>query len=118
MATWESVVSKAKELTESAARKATDIVDLAKLKLELADNENAIKATYEAIGRLAYQAARDGAQDSDTLTELMNQVDELTAANAELIDKIDRNRNRKTCSACGTANEETASYCKHCGNSL
>ena len=118
MATWESVVSKAKELTESAARKATDIADLAKLKLELADNENAIKTTYEAIGRLTYQAARDGSEDNDTLAELMKQVDELTVVNAELIDKIDRNRNRKTCSACGTANEESASYCKHCGNSL
>ncbi len=118
MATWESVVSKAKELTETAARKATDIADLAKLKLDLAENENAIKTTYEAIGRLTYQAARDGQQDDDTLAELMTQIDELMAVNAELTEKIDRNRNRKTCAACGTANEENASYCKHCGQGL
>ncbi len=118
MTTWEDVVTKAKELTECAARKATDIADLAKLKLALADNENAIKATFEAIGRLTYQAAHDGQEDSDTLAELFAQVDELSATNAELIEKIDRNRNRKTCASCGTANEESASYCKHCGNSL
>lgn len=118
MATWESVVSKAKELTETAARKATDIADLAKLKLELAENENAIKRTYEAIGRLTYTAAREGQEDSESLAELMTQIDELMAENAELTDKIDRNRNRKTCAACGTANEETSAYCKHCGQGL
>ncbi len=115
MATWESVVTKAKELTESAARKATDIADLAKLKLELAENENTVKTTYEAIGRLTYQTAREGREDAETLAELMTQIDELMAAKADLIEKIDRHRNRKTCASCGTANEEDSAYCKHCG---
>jgi transposase len=48
----------------------------------------------------------------------MTQIDELNAENASLVEKIDRYRNRKTCSACGTANEETASYCKNCGEAI
>lgn len=118
MVTWEDVVFKAKELSEAAANKALDIADVAKLKIELAENEKAIRKTYETIGRLAYLAARAEQEDDDTMAELMTQIDELNEENASLIDQIDRYHYRKTCSACGTANEEAASYCKHCGESL
>lgn len=118
MVTWEDVVCKAKELSEAAANKALDIADVTKLKIELAENEKAIRKTYETIGRLAYIAAREGQEDADTTAELMTQIDELNAENASLVDKIDRYRNRKTCSACGTANEETAAYCKRCGEAI
>lgn len=119
MKTWEELVNGAKELAAAAGRKASDMADLAKMKLKLAENEKAIETTLAAIGRLLYDARRDEAPlQEDTIEELMGQVDELTAANEQLQASIDNTRSRKTCVACGAANPEGAAFCNKCGKPL
>ena len=119
MKTWEELVNTAKELANDAGRKATDIADLAKMKLKLAENEKAIEATLAAMGRLMYEAHLDECEPDDALViELINQVGELEAANEQLRAEIDNNRGRKTCRECGTANPEGASFCNGCGKPL
>ena len=117
--TWEELVNTAKELANAAGRKATDIADLAKMKLKLAENEKAIEATLAALGRLMYEGCMERREPDDVLViELVDQVKELEAANEQLRAEIDNNRGRKTCRECGTANPEGASFCNGCGKPL
>ncbi len=119
MTTWEDLVVKAKELAQAAGRKATDVKDLAKMKLAIAKNEHAMEATLEAIGRLYYDSRREGATlDEETVNELFTQMDELTAANADLQASVDANLNKKSCPECHAANPEDAAFCNKCGAKL
>ena len=119
MKSWEELVTAAKDLASAAGRKASDMADLAKMKLKLAENERAVEATLAALGRLVYDANRGGEQPADDMLEgLMEQVDELTAANGQLQAEIDNYRGRKTCASCGAANPEHADFCNKCGKAL
>lgn len=119
MKTWEEVFCKAKEVASAAGRKAGDLADLAKMKIKIAENEKAIDVTMEAIGRLYYDSRKAETEpDAEAVQELVQQVDELTAANAELQASIDQNRGQRTCSGCGAGNTADAVYCNKCGKEL
>lgn len=119
MTTWEDVVCKAKELAATAGRKAVDMTDLAKAKLKIAENERALTATMEALGRLLYDERKGTtALPEDTVAELVAQADELKKQNEDLQAEIDNNRGKKTCPFCGASNEESALFCNQCGKGL
>lgn len=118
MATWEDIVCKAKDLADAAGRKASDVADLARQKMKIAENERAIRVTLEALGGLLYESRKDGAEmNEDLVAELVAQVDELTAANEQLQAEIDNRRGCKTCT-CGCKNPEGAVFCNACGKEL
>jgi len=119
MKTWEELVCKAKELAGEAGRKVTDVADLAKQKIKIAENEKAIRATLEALGRLLYDSRRgDGELQEEMVAELVAQIDELAAANEDLQAAIDNNSGKKTCVVCGNANPSGSAFCNNCGKSL
>ena len=119
MKTWEELVYEAKRLAAAAGRKVTDAADLAKMKYKITENDKAIEATMEALGRLLYDSRKsETALNEETVTELMTQVDELNADNARLQAEIDNSRGKRTCAACGAVNEESAVYCNKCGHQL
>lgn len=118
MTTWEEIVCKAKDLADAAGRKATDVADLAKQKIQIAENERAIRVVLEALGGMLYESRKDGADmNEELLAELIAQVDELTAANEQLQAEIDNRRGCKTCE-CGCKNPEGSAYCNSCGKKL
>ena len=118
MAIWEDVVCKAKELADTAGRKVTDVADLAKQKIKIAENERTIRVTLEALGGMLYESRKEGAEMNEELvSELIAQVDELTAANEQLQAEMDNKRGCKTCE-CGAKNPEGSSFCNACGKQL
>lgn len=118
MATWEDVVCKAKELADAAGRKVTDVAEVTKQKIKLAENERAIRDVMEALGELVYAGrVNDSAPDEEIVSELVQQISELKAANEQLRAEIDHYCSRKTCS-CGAANPQDAVYCNACGKQL
>lgn len=118
MTTWEEVVCKAKELADAAGRKASDVAEVAKQKMKIAENERAIRVALEAMGGMLYESRKEGVEmNEELLAELIAQVDELTAANEQLQAEIDNRRGCKTC-GCGATNPESAVYCNTCGKEL
>ena len=118
MTTWEEVVCKAKELADAAGRKAADVVDVAKQKMKIAENDRAIRVTLEAMGGMLYDSRKEGVEmNEELLAELIAQVDELTVANEQLQAEMDNRRGCKTC-ACGATNSEGAAFCNACGKEL
>lgn len=118
MATWEDIICKAKELANSAGRKVSDVADLTKQKLKVAENERSIRDIMEALGHLLYDSRQnEAALDDEVVTELVNQVNDLKAANEELQASIDNFCGRRTCD-CGATNPNGAAYCNTCGKEL
>ena len=118
MATWEDIILKARDLADAAGRKMCDAADLTKQKLKIAENERAIRVALEALGGMVYDSRKEGVEMNEELTtELIVQVDELTAANEQLMAEMDNRRGCKTCQ-CGTTNPEGSAYCNACGKKL
>lgn len=118
MATWEDVVCKAKELADAAGRKATDVVELTKQKLKLAENERALRDVMEALGQLLYDSrCNEVPLNEELINELLLQAKELEMANEQLQAEIDHYCGRASCS-CGAANPQGAVYCNACGKEL
>lgn len=118
MATWEDVLCKAKELAGAAGRKVTDVAELTKQKLKIAENERAIGDVFEAIGRIVYESSKtESKPNEELLSELVSQVDDLYADNERLQAEVDHYCGRKVCD-CGATNPQNAVYCNSCGNKL
>ena len=118
MTTWEEVVCKAKELADAAGRKASDVAEVAKQKMKIAEHERAIRVALEAMGGMLYESRKEGVEmNEELLAELVAQVDELTAANERLQAEIDNRRGCKTCE-CGCKNPENSAFCNACGKKL
>ena len=118
MATWEDIVLKARDLADAASRKVNDVTETAVQKLEIADNERAIRLAIEALGGMLYDSRKEKAElNEELVAELIAQVDELTAANERLQAEIDNRRGCKTC-ACGCKNPENSAFCNACGKKL
>lgn len=119
MSNWEDLVCKTKELASAAGRKATDMADVAKQKLKMAENDKAMDETLKAMGQLLYESRRSHQEiNEEVMTELVSQVSELIAANEELQATIDNLSGKKTCESCGAVNPENAAYCNNCGKPI
>ena len=118
MVTWEEFLLKASDLADAAGRKVNDVTETAVQKLEIADNERAIRLAIEALGGMLYDSRKENAElNEELVAELIAQVDELTAANERLQAEIDYRRGCKTC-VCGSKNPENAAFCNACGKKL
>lgn len=118
MTTFEDILCKGKNAAECVGKKASDLVEVTKLKMEAAEVEKDVSATLEGLGRLVYDGRKSG-QDVSALTEeCITKIDELNAKVAELRKKIDEYNNILRCPQCQAVNTDDSLYCKKCGTKL
>ncbi len=118
MTTFEDILCKGKSAAESVGKKASDLVEITKLKMEAAETEKEIDSTLEGLGRLVYDGQKAG-QDVSALTEeCIAKIDELTAKAKALRGKIDEYNNVLRCPQCDAVNSDDSAYCKRCGTKL
>ena len=118
MTTFEDVLYKAKSLAESAGKKTGELVDQMRLKMDVAQAEQKLAATFEDLGRLVYDAHRSGEDIAPLIEEYAARIEELTEKIASIRRQLDEYRNVARCSDCDTANDEDAVYCRQCGTKL
>lgn len=115
MAMFEDVVSRVKDVAETAGRKTGELVELGKIKLKIADLRREIASANEGLGRLVYDSRRSGEDVEDMIEACVSHIGELTAEMEELEEKIMESKNVVRCPACGSLNENTALFCNQCG---
>lgn len=118
MGILDDVVINAKTAAEAVGKKAGQIVDVSKLRINVAEVNAEISKRYEALGEYVYESCREKlAEDAEAvgkmaeLDELVNQRNALTK---ELVDK----QNKVVCPVCGKQSPVTAIYCSNCGTKL
>lgn len=112
MTTFEDILCKGKNAAECVGKKATDLVEVTKLKMEAAETEKDIASTLEGLGRLVYDGRKSG-QDVTALTEeCIAKIDEMNAKVAELRGKIDEYNNVVRCPQCSAVNTDDSAFCK------
>ena len=101
-----------------AGRKAGQLVDVAKLNVQLFDLNGEFNDVLRRLGQVMYDAHLGRDTDGDSVTELLAQADDLSARTGELKDRIAALRQTRTCPACGAACGKEDKFCRRCGGAL
>lgn len=118
MGTFEDFLNKARDAAEAAGKKTNEFLDITKVKLEISRLEKELAATYEGLGRLAYDAKKGSEDQAELMDSCVEHIDELTAQLDTLQQKVATMKNAVRCTACGVLNDQDAAFCKACGEQL
>ena len=118
MAIFDEVVSRVKDVAESAGKKTGELVELGKVKIRIAELRREIAGAHEGLGRLIYDSRKSGENVEDMIDACVDHISELYADLEELEEKVMESKNAVRCSGCGALNENTAQFCNQCGTKL
>ena len=118
MGILDDVVINAKTAAEAVGKKAGQIVDVSKLRINAAELNAEISKRYEALGEYVYESGRERLAEDAEAVGKMAEIDELVnqrnTVTKELVDK----QNKVVCPVCGKQSPITAQYCSNCGAKL
>jgi hypothetical protein len=112
----DNILVKAKEVFETAYKKADDVVTVQKQKFDVSSLENKLCKDYEELGKLCYAQMQNGAFNDNT--EFKNIFDEIQSKNAQIEEmkkEILKAKNKKRCPSCDAAIDKNSAYCNVCG---
>jgi hypothetical protein len=118
MGLFEDVVVNARTAANVVGKKASQIVDVSKLRISAADLNNDISKRFEAIGRKVYDAEKAGKDPMESMEESVSGIDELYEQLEAVNEQIAAARARQVCRNCGEENAQGAAYCSKCGHKL
>ena len=101
-----------------AGRKAGQMVDVAKLNVQLFDLTGDFNDTLRQLGQVMYDTHLGREAESGTVTGLLDQADQTAARIAEVKDRIAALRQTQTCPACGVPCGKEDKFCRRCGGAL
>ena len=108
----------ANQTARAAGKKAGQMVDVAKLNVQLFDLNGELNEVLRQLGQVMYDNHRGREEDGEKITALLERADDLTGRITELKDRIAALRQSKTCPACGAACGKDDQFCRRCGGSL
>ena len=108
-------VNKVTEASKSALNKSKEILEVTKLNISIGDNEARVKKLLNDIGKIIYDAYKDGEVLSEEITDICIKIDESYDNIKKTKQKIAELRKIKICPDCKKENETDASYCSQCG---
>ncbi|NLC67640.1 MAG: zinc ribbon domain-containing protein [Clostridiaceae bacterium] len=118
MSLFEQISKKVGEAAQVAAKKSGELVEIAKLNMNIVAEEDKIKNIYLKIGENTYAKYRSGNEidadfiaDCEKIMEYQKVLDGLKA-------KIREIKNMKLCTSCGEEVQDNALFCPKCGAKL
>lgn len=101
-----------------AGKRAGQMVDVAKLNVQLFDLSGEYNDVLRQLGEVMYQTHKGESQDEEKIAGLLTQADELSGKIAELRERIAALRQSRTCPNCGAVCGKDDQFCRRCGGSL
>ena len=100
-----------------AGRKAGQMVDVAKLNVQLFDANGELDETLKKLGGVMYDAHL-GRENNASVDDLLAQADAINERRDELKSRIAALRQSRTCPACGGTCGKEDRFCRRCGATL
>lgn len=116
--TLEEILNKAKQGADAVGRKTSDFVEITRLKMAANDVEKEIAETFEGLGRLVYDARKNGEDVEEMVAACIENVDDLQKEVDMIRDQIYSYKNMRKCKECGAVNAVDAEFCNKCGAKL
>ena len=108
----------ANQTARIAGKKAGQMVDVAKLNVQLFDLNGEFSEVLRQLGQVMYDTHRGQEADGEITAALLERADELSGRVEELKERIAALRQAKTCPACGAVCGRDDQFCRRCGGSL
>lgn len=118
MGILDDVVINAKSAAEAVGKRAGQLVDASKLRINAAELNSEISKRFETLGQYVFETCREKlAEDAEAvgkMTEIDELREQLAAVTKELVDK----QNKVVCPNCGKQSPNAAQFCSNCGAKL
>ena len=101
-----------------AGKKAGQMVDVAKLNVQLFDLNGDYNDIMRQLGQVMYDTHRGQAPEGDPVTQLLMKADELSEKIAEVKARIADLRQAQSCPSCGAPCSKGDKFCRTCGKEL
>ena len=101
-----------------AGKRAGQMVDVAKLNVQLFDLNGTYNDILRDLGQVMYDTHKGVAAEGDAVTALLEKADETAEKIAELKSRIADLRQSQACPACGASCGKGDQYCRACGEKL
>lgn len=115
MAFFDELKRNASGVANKAAKKTNDLTALAKLNVAVKNTEMKLGDVYEEIGRLFYNAERNGEDYTSDIAALIMKADKMKADIEATKKQINALRKVVVCDGCGNEIADDAAYCSYCG---
>lgn len=116
MGIFEDVVINAKSALNVVGKKAGEIVDVSKLKINAVELQNKISKEYENLGKCVYEAYKKNKDLTQCTPKHIKIIDSIKKELDEANEKIASMKKKVRCKKCGFVNLEDAVYCCKCGD--
>ncbi len=112
---FDDVLSTAKKAVDTVGKGAGSVIDSGKLKVNAQEIKGEIRKSYEALGKLVYEARMDGEHPHDQIDEAVAVITSLKEKAADIEAQLLKLARKTTCANCGEVNPIEASFCAKCG---
>ena len=102
----------------AAGKKAGQMVDVAKLNVQLFDLNGEYNDLLRQLGQVMYDTHKGEVPENDQVSELLARADEKAARIAELKNRIADLKQAASCPACGEPCGRGDKFCRACGKPL
>jgi len=112
----EKIFAEIKSTADKVIKKSGELVELSKVKFQIANTKSEINANYKELGELVYHAQKGEEQpDTQIIEGAIAKIDELYAKLETLMAENSSLKNEKTCPSCEKSNPKSAQFCLGCG---
>ena len=112
---FNTIKRNASDAANKAAKKTNELTSLAKLNVSVKTLESKLDVVYEEIGRLFYNAERNGEDYTADIAALIMKADKFQAEIEATKKQIYALRKVVICEGCGKEISDDAAYCSYCG---
>lgn len=118
MGFFEDSVATARSLIDEGAKKASETIEIQKIKIAISRKKSAISKGFSDLGRAYYDSCKGNGDAACLCETLVNDMDKKMLELAELDDKLAEAKKLKHCPKCGSKNSSDATFCNFCGSKL
>lgn len=118
MTFFDESVSTAREILSAGAQKATETIEIQKIRVAIARKKSSINAALRNLGKAYYDSCKNDCSAASLCDSVVEDIDVKVAELAELEEKLADARRLKRCTKCGSRNRIDASFCNFCGARL
>jgi RNA polymerase subunit RPABC4/transcription elongation factor Spt4 len=118
MSFWDDLSRKVSQGTRTLSQKSGELLEIAKVKLDIASEKGRISNLYEEIGRVVYEDYRKGNLKEKPVLDKCQLIDEIYYKINRLNRKVVQIKGGSLCEGCGEVVGASQRYCHMCGREL
>ncbi|MGI6778298.1 MAG: hypothetical protein ACOX7R_09895 [Acetivibrionales bacterium] len=115
MSILDNIGKKVTETAKTAAKRSGDIVEVTRLNMNIAAEEDKIKRVYNDIGKAVYKDYLLGKEVCESAREFCEKINGMEKSIEQMKEKILELRNIKVCPECGMELQIEMAFCHRCG---